>query len=224
MISACVKMLLLLLMPVYSLGQLVVTNLQERILYIGVNNYIDYAVKTTYTAEVTLTVSRGELITDFGKLVYRHCRYEPGVITFYAINKRSKKIIDSVLFRLKPLPDPRIKLIAINMNEGVYLGNNMLRDLTGVIGYLSGDYEAPIKIVEYEVVIAKRSGQKIMVTNKDSRPSQELKDELLKLQDDDIVTIRNFKVHFGCETPDRLVRESFVYKISHGKAILDRGR
>lgn len=218
MFQPCLKMLLLLLMPVCSIAQLVVTNLKENILYIGVDNYIDYAVTAKQAEKITLMVSRGELITSNNKLIYRHCANKPGLVTFYALDKASKKVIDSVLFRLKPLPDPTIELIAIDSNEGVYLGKNIVRDMTGVLSYLSSDYETPMKIIEYEVIIAKPTGQRLVLSNKGSRLMQEVRDEFLKLEDNDVVTIRNFEVHFACETPDRLVKQVFVYRILRGEA------
>src|SRR3954468_4552731 len=83
-------------------AQLVVQLSYQNIVYLGVDNPIDYAVKNVDTSLIELRPSFGTLTkSEDGRLIWRYCTAQPRKLMLTAYNKKTKKAIDSIGIRAK---------------------------------------------------------------------------------------------------------------------------
>ena len=192
----------------------IVANSSYNILYLGIDNPIDFASKTIKQKELLLTAKSGEIRNYQGSYFYRNCSNQPGAIVIYAHNARTKRLIDSVEFRLKRLPDPRVTISASGMFEGGYKGEDILKDIYGVRCYYSDDLtDQPCKIIGFTMTISHPSGSSKEIYVNGSQISSDLKAELASIiLDGDSVIINDFKIIVGCVKESRLVKNLIKIK------------
>lgn len=182
-----------------AIGQkLVIANTKMNILYLGIDNPISFGIKNGNTKDIVLVPQRGEIHEYDGALYYINCKNEAGELKIYAKNKRTNKIIDSVLFRLLRLPDPLVRIVALHMTEGAYVGNNILEDFQGIIAYVSGDYEFPVQVLSYQFSITTSGRQYWQVINEGNKLTEETRLKLQNIKEGDQVVLENVKVSFSC--------------------------
>ena len=198
------------IIPLISTGQnLVVANPGMNVLYIGVDNEIQFASKTIPYKNLSLKPQRGEIVNYHGKLYYRYCQNNPGLLAIYAYNRLSRKIVDSALFRLKRIPDPIIKLVASNMQEGVYVGNDLAGDFVGLVGFCCGDFEAAVKIIGFTITVTNQnSTQKDFYFNGPSVSSDDKK-QIASFDKNSSLKVHRVIVNVGCDTTARQLTQEF---------------
>jgi GldM C-terminal domain len=199
--------------PLLSKAQnLVVTSSKMNILYIGIENEIEFASKTVPAKEIQLVPERGEIHEFYGRWFYLNCKNEAGELKIYARNKKTNKILDSVLFRLKYLDEPSIRIRAENMTEGVYMGNDILKDIVGISCYATGDFEMPITIISFKLKVWFSDGREKDFVNEGNRFSSSLREELAAMTEVVKAEIYELRVIMGCVKTPRLLRETLRLK------------
>lgn len=198
--------LLTILYPFLSSGQnLVVTNTHMNILYLGIENELQFAGKIVLAKDIQLVPQRGEIQESDGRYFYINCKNEAGELKIYARNKKTNKILDSVLFRLIFLPEPSIRFWADNMSEGVYMGSNILKDIFSISCYPTGDFEMPISIVSFKLKVWLENGQEQDFVNEGNQFSSSLKQELAGLSGVVKAEIYELRAIMGCVKTERLL-------------------
>ncbi|NCU04575.1 MAG: hypothetical protein GXC73_11365, partial [Chitinophagaceae bacterium] len=89
--------------------QVLIENSQSRILYAGVENPLKIHVHGYKPSELTIVVSHGEIIRkdNIGSYAWKICEVNNQFRSILKLYK-GPKLVDSVVFRLKPLPEPTI--------------------------------------------------------------------------------------------------------------------
>ena len=192
----------------------IIANSNLNILYIGIQNRIDFASKTISRKDIQLVPQRGKIITEFGRSVFRCCSSkEVGPLVIYARNRRTNRLIDSVEFRLKKVPDPKIRLITSNVSGGSYAGSDLGRDIYGVVCYMIDEFtDQACTIVGFTLTIVDSVGFKRDIYVAGSRLSEDVKQDLAKLNASCSVNIHAFKVLLGCEDEARLLDSVITLK------------
>lgn len=197
--------------PVFC-QDLVVANTRMNILYIGIENPISFASKTLSEDKIKLTAQRGQIIKSQGKYYYLSClNNQQGELTIYARNKQNK-VIDSVIFRLLKLPDPKLRIIAKNMQEGAYMGDDILQDFVGVAGYFSEDFEFPVSVIGYTISIMNKDILIKEITIEGQRIPADIKEELSHFDKTFSIKLYRFMVRFGCVQEPRMLTQEFKIK------------
>lgn len=187
------------------------------ILYIGIDNEIQFASRTVLGKDFQLVPQRGEIHEFEGRYFYRNCKNEAGELMIYARSRKTSKILDSVIFRLKHLPEPSIRFVADNMSEGVYTGNNILKDIVALFCHTSGDFEMPITILSFRLKVRFANGKEQDFVNEGNRFSSSLRDELAALTGVVRAEIEEIRVIMGCVKTTQLLSHKLTLRAESGR-------
>jgi len=198
---------------------LVVANLKENVVYVGIDNKMAIGLRSGSIDSIELKVDHGEIINLNGDFVFRICDANQKLVTFRAFNRITQRLIGSYSYRINLLPDPKIKIYAFKTWEGVYLGNNILADATCVLPENATVYNLKIEILCFKVSIRSPDNNIEIISVSGSCFSAELRDKLSKLSDNSVVTFSGFSVAIGCENVNRILTEKLVFE-KHGDKVL----
>lgn len=174
-----------------------IENSLSRILYYGIENSIKIHVPGSKPSQLKLSVSHGEIIqTDsLGGYSWKICEPNNQFRTTLRIYKESM-LIDSLIFKLKPLPDPTIlvpekghRSSAVRiLSRGVHAEISNF-DITNI----------PCKILSFEfALVTKTDPSSIFIKNEGAFLNEEAKKMFMQATQGDKYIVRNVVVQIGC--------------------------
>ena len=184
--------------------KVIISSTKLNVLYLGIDNPLEYAINNYDCTNYTLSISDGnEIICD------STCRciarvHSQGYVYVYVLDKNKNKIIDSIYYRTKMIPDP---MVCFNYGQRYYYpeGNSCLCKTIpciqlGKVTYL--DIDVTYTLVDFDFRFVYKNGKEIIYKNKGTQIRSEIKDLIGKSKLGDGFYIENINV-IG---PDNYVR------------------
>lgn len=195
-------------------SQVVVANDLLRLVYVGIDNPISINVKSIPDNELIVTTKEGVIKkVESGKYAWTICNENLKIATL--IISRKNRIIDSVRFIVKTLPEPQI-LIANQDDELIFKGVKAWAGLRAEITNFLGE-DILCKIESFMILINKKNGQNIMIKNSGQVYAKEAVKSFQELEIGDRITLSDFLVFVGCETRPRQLKATFTQVYSGKK-------
>lgn len=151
-----ILLLLFYLLPALAYPQrFAISNARQNILYVGIPNPLEVAVEGYKCKSLTVTTDRGTI-----EAFQDECGYMVNVDTPVKTNititdKRSKRKIGVMEFRVKHLPDP---IALVGTKHGGDIKKNILKVQLGVVAELWGfDFDARFIVTGFTVTILRES-------------------------------------------------------------------
>jgi hypothetical protein len=198
--------LLVLGRPVSANGQkLVASNFKQQILYTGVNNPLQFGFTTGRVKKFLIKGSSGVLTknTAAGSYNWKTCSPFGGTVTFWAVDVKTKRVVDAVIFRLKNLPNPALYTRTDIIEEYAATELHRCRGISAIIE--NTDYEVNCTILSFTAVIHKNDSTQFRFSISGPLFSDTLRQALYNLENGETVVFADFQVQVGCETRPRLV-------------------
>lgn len=196
----------MLISSVFSYAQKAVVSADKmNVVYIGVDNPISYAVTGYKESEIAISCTSGNLTrVASGKFIYR-CTYMPnnGMVAFKILGVKSgkTKLLDSIIYRVKRVPDPRVKYYCFHKSsESCFsdLYRNGLR-----VELENFDFDVDFIVTDFDIEINLVTANKFSkFHNNGSYLSTEVKNFLREVKPGDKISITNV----GVSGPDSLKR------------------
>jgi hypothetical protein len=177
-------------------AQVVVSNDYFKYLYIGIENSISISAKNVADANLVVTVSTGEIKRiSAGKYSWKVCEQATGYSEIKIYNK--SKIVDSVRFRLIPMPNPKI-LVTSQDGEIIFKG---IKAWFGIRAEIDTTQVEGVRctINRFIVTIQKNNGNLIRLENTGPGYDKHVIDAFTNLAIGEKVTLSDFLVTVGCE-------------------------
>lgn len=177
--------------------QIMIENSQSRILYAGVENPLQIHIHGYKSSELTIKVSHGEIIQKDKKGAYIWKICEPN-IQFRSIMKiyKEAKLIDSVVFRLKHLPEPNI--LIPNSGHRPHGGPVLFRGIRAEIENFTFE-GIPCEIISYDFGVLKKTDSICrIINNKGAYLNKDSRDLMGNASSGDRYLIKNIVVRVGC--------------------------
>ncbi len=178
-------------------GQVSVANDYFNYLYVGIENPISISATSIPDYNMTIAVNKGKLKkTGAGKFTWTVCTQEMNSVVLKIYDKLM--LIDSFVFKLKALPDPKIMLHTQD-NEIMFKGT------TGVRAEIENISVEGISVVtnKFLVTIIKKTGAEIKLENSGSEYTAAVAKAFKTLVAGDRVILSDFNVTVGCESTQR---------------------
>lgn len=179
----------------------------SRALYIGAENPIRVHVPGYKSSQLNVSVSAGEITkkSKSGNYSWKICEPNNSLSAIIKIYN-SNSLIDSIVFRLKYLPDPNILIPddGIHSHAGLIFFRGVRADIEDF--FIEG---VPCKVLEYDLtVFTKKDSMTRKVVNSGAYLSDDSKKLLNICSSGDIYIISNILVKVGClEYPIRIRKE-----------------
>lgn len=177
--------------------EVIIENSQSRILYAGAENPLKIHVHGYKPSELNIVVNHGEIIRkdNQGSYAWKICEINNQFRSILKLYKGSK-LVDSVVFRLKPLPEPSI-LIPNNGNKS-HAGRIYIRGIRAEIENFSIE-GIPCEIISYDLGVLKKTDSIYQfMNNKGAYLDQNASNVFGQLSSGDKYIIRNIVVKVGC--------------------------
>jgi len=130
-----------------------ITNTKENIFYVGVLNPIIALVEGYTCGDIELRVSQGEIIPK-NNCEYDFKIFKIGKIQIEFYNKKNKKLLGKVDYRVKNIPDP---IISIGDKKVGVVNKNILLVQNGLNIYIDGfDFDARFHISSFNVIMIRK--------------------------------------------------------------------
>jgi len=147
---------LLITIAAYS-QKCVVANVEENVLYIGVENPLDVAVDGYSCKAFTVTIDNGKIEATDGACSYMAHPEKPGKAEISIISKRTNSLIGKVEFRVKKLPDPHV---TVGGDAGGLISKANMCAQRAVIGEYGNNIDLQETVTSFTVTII-RNGKRI---------------------------------------------------------------
>ncbi len=208
------QLLFLLLVTIVSFanGQIAVANDYFNYLYVGVENPISISATSIPAHNMTIVVTEGRLkSTGAGKFNWTVCTQEINSVVLKIYDKLT--LIDSFVFKLKALPDPKI-LLHTQDKEIMFIGTMGVRaEIENVP--LEG---SPVVTNKFLVTIIKKNGAEIKMENSGSEYTATVLNAFKNLVAGDRVILSDFNVTVGCEPNPRKLT-TVIDQVCSGKPL-----
>ncbi len=176
------------------------------VFYIGVDNPVSLSVSGASIDDVKATIDKGQLVPNGrGKYIVR----VPGPHGSKANIALSVggSVINRNLFRVKRVPDP---VPEVGGKSGGTLGTGEMKAQRGVIARLKDfDFDARFEVLGFELTLAERGQDLLIVGNKGARFNDKSKNLLKKAKVGSIYYFDNIKVRGPDKTTRKLPSISF---------------
>jgi GldM C-terminal domain len=181
--------------------QVVVANTTENILYLGIVNPLEALIEKESKNTVILTTDNGSIEkTENSRFVIRPFYKGVAVVNVCKLVKKDTVIIDKREFRVSALPDPE-PYIGANTDGGL-VKKKFIISQGGIRSFICCDFEAPVQILEYSLLVIRDSSSIGISSNIGARYSDKSINLLNRLQPNDEL----FVYKLTCRTPDGLIR------------------
>ncbi len=177
--------------------QIIIENSQSRILYAGAENPIKIHMHGYKSSELNISVNHGEIIKkdNEGAYTWKICDVNNQSRSILKIYK-GNKLIDSIIFKLKALPDPTI-LIPSNGHRS-HAGQIVFRGIRAEIENFSIE-GIPCEIISYDFGLLKKTDSIFkIINNKGAYFGKNAKDLFSTAGSGDEYLVKNIIVKVGC--------------------------
>jgi len=204
--------LLLIVTASYVNGQIAVANNYFNYLYVGIENPISISATSIPAHNMTIVVTEGTLkSTGAGKFNWTVCVQETNSVVLKVYDKLT--LIDTFLFKLKALPDPKI-LIYTQDKEIMFKGTMGVRAEIDNVPI----EEIPVVTNNFLVTIIKKNGAEIKMENSGGEYTTEVVSAFKSLVAGDRVILSDFQVTVGCEPNPRKLT-TVIDQVCSGKPL-----
>lgn len=188
----------MLISSVFSYAQKAVVSADKmNVVYIGVDNPISFAVPGYEANQISITVDEGVIVKEKnGKYIYR-CTHVPqkGGVSFFVSGTKNKKtkVLDTVFYRIKRVPDPQIRIFCDHRNFSICLINLQRNGLQ--LYFENFDFEMNFYVTDFDVEVTQVSTNKVTkFHNVGAFLSAEVNELLKGVLAGDKISIRNVAV------------------------------
>lgn len=181
----------------------------KRILYVGINNELTYALQKYDTGFVAFKASDGELFSKFNFWTWASCNERLRSVTIYALNKRSFEPIDSIRFMVDVLPDPSV--IIPRSQHYMYWGRKELYKNRLKAAFVGDKMKFKCRIKSFSIRLKKQIGMTKEYENTDEKYTEGAIGLLQQFEKGDTVYFNNFVVNCGCESSTRMLADRLMF-------------
>lgn len=192
----------LLLNSLFSYSQkCVVANAKENVVYIGIPNPLDIAVEGYKCKDITVTTDNGRVETTDNDCSYSLYATNPGVTYIILIERKSKKQLGKLPFRVKHIPDP-VAIVA--GKQGGAITKSIMKVQIGITAVLLGfDFDARFMVTGFTVSIIRKSKSLYTEECSNARFTDSTKNTFNTLEGGDKIVFSNIT----CKGPDQRERQ-----------------
>jgi hypothetical protein len=208
-------LLSIIFLPLFCSSQLIVSNEKLNILYVGVDNSIQFAVPGYNSKELLLIASCGMLITRNDKTIWRICNEKCSYVKFscYLKSSKGRKLLGSSDYRIKSCADPVIMNPFIMSNH--YSSPNIFKIPDFVrVEHKNFDFDISFTVKQFKIEIYKSSGDTLKMTNLGPQLSEQLFNEIGKMKKGESLLLYDVIVKNECELSNRELNDKVSFTMT----------
>lgn len=180
----------------------------NNILYVGIDNKLQFSVANIKMADVRLVASWGQLSRNGNEYSWKTCDTHRNLVTFFCYRKN--KAIDSVTCRVKPVPEPML-MVATGRHQH---RAGIIDSQAGVIALLpEADFDISFSIKQFTFRLIRNGTIVFEIRNDGARFESDLMSRLVNLEPGDQYQLINVVVSGPCNNADRRIRDSEIFTV-----------